>query len=493
MTILYIGLALVVGAVIGYVFFYTTTKRFIGGAQKHADKILDDAHTHAQNLKIETEKITNEKLAEVRKLEERIFKREERLDDKEKNLEAEAEKLHVQADEIRAIKIRAEELVNERQRAIEKVANLSQDEAVNHIVSIAEKNHSEDILAKLHKLENEGAQRFEHRAKDILATVINRLAQNAIPEHLTTTLPIDDEVKGKIIGKEGRNIKAFERATGVELLIDETPGSVIISSFDPTRREIARRSLLNLIADGRIQPAKIEDEVKKVEKEIGAVMKQNAERAIYETGAYNLPTGVSELLGRLSFRTSYGQNVLEHSIETAHIAGMLAGEMGADVKIAKAAALVHDIGKALDHEIEGTHVKIGMKILERLGTDKKIIDAMKSHHDEFPHESVESVIVQVADQISGGRPGARRDSLENYLKRLEALEKISNSHAGVVQSYALSAGREIRVFVSPAQVTDIEAKKMARDIANSIENEVRYPGEIRVTVIRENRVTEFAR
>jgi len=306
-------------------------------------------------------------------------------------------------------------------------------------------------------------------------------------------LPIDDEVKGKIIGKEGRNIKAFERVTGVELLIDETPGMVIISSFDPTRREIARRALISLIADGRIQPAKIEDEVKKIEKDIGEVMKQNAERAIYETGAYNLPTGVSELLGRLSFRTSYGQNVLEHSIETAHIAGMLAGEMGADVKIAKAAALVHDIGKAIDHEVEGTHVKIGMKILERLGTDKKIIDAMKSHHDEFPHESIESIIVQVADQISGGRPGARRDSLENYLKRLESLEKIANSHEGVVQSYALSAGREIRVFVSPAQITDIEAKKMARDIATTIENEVRYPGEIRVTVIRENRVTEFAR
>src|SRR3989338_1122944 len=493
MTIIYIGLGTIAGALLGCGIYYMVTKRFIGGADERAKKILNTAHEQAQNLKIETEKITNQKLEEVRKLEERIFKREERLDEKEKNLETEAEKLHTQADEIRAIKIRAEELIIERQNAIEKVAGISKDDAVSHIIKIAEKNHAEDILAKIHKLEHEGAERFQYRAKEILATVMNRLTQSAIPEHLTTSLPIDDEVKGKIIGKEGRNIKAFERVTGVELLIDETPGMVIISSFDPTRREIARRALISLIADGRIQPAKIEEEVKKIEKEIGEVMKQNAERAIYETGAYNLPTGVSERLGRLSFRTSYGQNVLEHSIETAHIAGMLAGEMGADVKIAKAAALVHDIGKAIDHEVEGTHVKIGMKILERLGTDKKIIDAMKSHHDEFPHESIESIIVQVADQISGGRPGARRDSLENYLKRLESLEKIANSHEGVVQSYALSAGREIRVFVSPAQITDIEAKKMARDIATTIENEVRYPGEIRVTVIRENRVTEFAR
>ena len=481
------------GTGLGYVLFYFKTKRFIGSAEKHSRKIIDEAEEKSSKIIRETEQITNDKLAEIRKLEDRIFRREERLDNREKDLQKEADKLHSQANEIRALKLKADELVNQRNLAVEKVANLTTEQAKEEIINAVEKNYSEDILIRIQKLEIENEERLNDRAKEILTTCINRLAPNAVAEHLTTTIQIDDDVKGKIIGKEGRNIKTFERVSGVELLIDETPGAVVISSFDPTRREIARRTLLNLIADGRIQPAKIEDEHKKVENEVKKIMTERANKALFETGIYNLPKGVNELLGRLAFRTSYGQNVLDHSIETAHIAGMLASEIGANVDIAKAGALVHDIGKGLDHEIEGTHVKIGMKILERIGTNKKIIDAMKSHHDEFPHESLESIIVQVADQISGGRPGARRDSLENYLKRLEGLEKIANSHPGVVQSYALSAGREIRIFVSPNQITDLEAKKMARNIATQIETEMRYPGEIKVVIIRENRITEFAK
>jgi ribonuclease Y len=311
---------------------------------------------------------------------------------------------------------------------------------------------------------------------------------------LTTSVSIpSDEIKGKIIGKEGRNIKAFERCTGVEVIVDDTPGSITISSFDPVRRQIAKLALEKLISDGRIQPAKIEDMVKASEEEINKVIRQKGEEAVYETGVLGLDPKVVSILGRLHFRTSYGQNVLAHSVEMTHIAGMLAEEIGANVQVAKAGALVHDIGKALDHEVVGTHVEIGRKILQKFGTDENIIKAMQAHHEEYPYETIESMIVQSADAISGGRPGARRDSIENYLKRLKDLEAVANSFKGVEKSYALQAGREIRIFVTPNEVTDLEAKKMARDIATKIESELKYPGEIKVSVIRESRTIEFAR
>ena len=300
-------------------------------------------------------------------------------------------------------------------------------------------------------------------------------------------------MKGKIIGKEGRNIKAFERATGVEVIVDDTPGAIIISSFDPVRRQIARMALENLIADGRIQPAKIESMVEKAKQDVNKIIKEKGEQAAYECGVFNLDPRIISILGRLYFRTSYGQNVLQHSTEMAHIAGMIAEELKANVSIAKAGALLHDIGKAVDHEVAGTHVDIGKRILQKFGANEEIIKAMHSHHEEYPYETVESIIVQVADTISGSRPGARRDSIENYLKRLQELEAITNSFKGVEKSYALQAGREIRVFVVPEEVSDLEAKKMAREIAIRIENELKYPGEIKVNVIRESRVIEFAR
>jgi ribonuclease Y len=311
---------------------------------------------------------------------------------------------------------------------------------------------------------------------------------------LTTSVPLpSDEIKGKIIGREGRNIKAFERVTGVEVIVDDTPGSITISSFDPVRRQIARVALEKLIADGRIQPAKIEEMVEKAGEEINKIIKQKGEEAVYETGILNLDPKVISILGRLHFRTSYGQNVLAHSIEMTHLAGMLAAELGANVQVAKAGALLHDIGKALDHEVAGTHVEIGRRILQKFGVSEDIIKAMQAHHEEYPYETVESIIVQSADAISGARPGARSDSVENYLKRLGDLEATATSFKGVEKAYALQAGREIRVFVTPGEVTDLEAKQMARDLAVKIENELKYPGEIKVNVIRESRVIEYAR
>jgi ribonuclease Y len=320
------------------------------------------------------------------------------------------------------------------------------------------------------------------------------MANSVSADMLTTTVTLpNDEIKGKIIGKEGRNIKAFERATGVEVIIDDTPGAITLSSFDPVRRQIAKTALERLIADGRIQPAKIEEMTKKAEEEINKIIKQKGEEAAYECGILNLDPKVISILGRLHFRTSYGQNVLAHSIEMAHIAGMIAEELGANVAVAKAGALLHDIGKALDHEVSGTHVEIGRRILQKFGVDEAIVKAMQAHHEEYPYETIESIIVQSADAISGARPGARRDSVENYLKRLADLEAITTSFKGVEKAYALQAGREIRVFVTPQEVSDLEATKMAKEIANRIEHELKYPGEIKVHIIRETRVVEYAR
>jgi ribonuclease Y len=302
-----------------------------------------------------------------------------------------------------------------------------------------------------------------------------------------------DEMKGKIIGKEGRNIKAFERATGVDVLIDDVPNRITLSSFDPLRRYVAKFALEKLIADGRIQPVKIEETVEKTRAEVADIIKEKGETAAYEAGVIGLDPRLVALVGRLHFRTSYGQNMLQHSIECAHIAGMLATELGADPAVARAAALLHDIGKTVDHEVQGTHVEIGRRILEKFGVDPRIIQAMQSHHDEYPYETPEAVIVQVADAISGGRPGARRDTVERYLERLGDLERLAGTFSGVEKVYAISAGREIRIFVNPGKISDIAMHKLARDIATRIQQELKYPGEIKVNIIRENRVVEFAR
>ncbi|TSC72907.1 MAG: uncharacterized protein G01um101470_261 [Parcubacteria group bacterium Gr01-1014_70] len=461
----------------------TESQEMLLGAKDKAVKIVEEAT-------IETKRQEEQ----IRKLEERIARREEMIDKKYTDLDKEAEDLKVKAEKVREAKERIAEIEAEKQKELERVAGLSVETAREELLKNIEKKYEEDILARIQKLERTGNEAFERKAKDILATIVHRLSSSAASEFTTTTVVIpNEEIKGKIIGREGRNIRALERAAGVEIIVDDTPGAVIISGFDPVRRHVAKMALENLLSDGRIQPARIEEVVEKAKLEIDKIVKEAGEGAAYEVGVFDVDPRLLHLLGRLKFRTSYGQNVLQHSIEMAHLAGMLASELGGDVAIAKKGALLHDIGKAVDHEVQGTHVEIGRRILQKFNADNRIVQAMQSHHEEYPYETLESVIVQVADAISAGRPGARRDSVENYLKRLADLENIANSFQGVEKSYAIQAGREIRVFVTPDNITDLEAKNMARDIANRIEQELKYPGEIKVNVIREMRAIEYAR
>jgi ribonuclease Y len=469
-------------------------KQMMLEAKEQATKITTEAETKAEEVLRVARTESKEKEEKNIKTEERLIKKEEFLDKRQTDIDKEVEDLKVRVVEIRAIKERADALALEREQVLQRIAQMNKEEAHKELISIVEKQSAEDLLIRTQKLDRSGQEQIEDKARDILATTIQRLATAVPSEIMTTTVTIpSDEVKGKIIGKEGRNIKAFERATGVEVIVDDTPGAITLSSFDPVRRQVARVALENLIADGRIQPAKIEEAVEKSKQEIAKIIKEKGEAAAYECGVYNLDPRIIAILGRLHFRTSYGQNVLQHSVEMTHIARMLAEELGADVAVAKAGALLHDIGKAMDHEVVGTHVEIGKRILQKFGASEEIIKAMQAHHGEYPYETIESVIVQTADAISGGRPGARRDSVENYLKRLKELEAIAAGFPGVEKSFALQAGREIRVFVTPTEVSDLEARTMARDIANKIEQELKYPGEIKVNVIRESRVIEFAR
>ncbi len=469
-------------------------KQMMLEAKSREQKIIEEAEKKSEEMLRVARVEIKQKEEDNKKNEERLIKKDELLDNRQKDIDKEVEEIKKRIEEIKSIKEKVEKIESLKKEELQKIAKLTPEDAREEIMKAVEKESQEDILVRMKKLEVSGKDTLEEKARSILATSIQRLANSVTTDMLTTHVAIpNDEIKGKIIGKEGRNIKAFERCTGVEVIVDDTPGSITISSFDPVRRQIARMALEKLIADGRIQPAKIEEMVKTAEQEIDKTIKEKGEEAVYETGVLGLDPRVISILGRLHFRTSYGQNVLAHSIEMAHIAGMIAEEIGANVAVAKAGALVHDIGKALDHEVVGTHVEIGRRILQKFGTDENIIKAMQAHHEEYPYETVESMIVQSADAISGGRPGARRDSIENYLKRLKDLEAVALSFKGVEKSYALQAGREIRIFVTPAEISDLDAKKMARDIALRIESELKYPGEIKVSVIRETRNIEFAR
>lgn len=463
-------------------------------AKEEASKIVTEATKKAETKLEELREEEKKREVEFKKTEERLIKKESLLDQRQIDIDKEVDSLKNKVEEVRKLKEEAESTLLKHQRELERVTKLTEEEAKAELFSTLEKRYEEDMLIRMQKLETANAERLDRKAKDILATSIQRLAASTAAEIMTTNVTIpSDEVKGKIIGKEGRNIRAFERAAGVELIVDDTPGYIIISSFDPVRRQIARVALENLILDGRIQPVKIEEMVEKAKNEIHKIIKEKGEQAVYECGLFNVDPRIIAILGRLYFRTSYGQNVLQHSLEMAHISGMLAEELGGDVTIAKAGALLHDIGKAVDHEVQGTHVDIGRRILQKYGADVRIIQAMQSHHDEYPYETIEAIIVQTADAISGGRPGARRDTAENYLKRLGDLEAIANSFTGVEKTYALQAGREVRVFVYPEKVSDLEAKKMAQEIALRVEKELKYPGEIKINVIRESRVIEYAR
>ncbi len=463
-------------------------------AREEAKRIVEEAESKAEQTIKESRIEFKEREEKVKKTEDRLIKKEEFLDKRQLDIDKEVEHIKEKVAEVKNLREKAEAIEKQKYEELQKVAKLGESEAREILIKEIERKSEEDILVRLQKLESQGLEKIEARAKEILAISIQRFANSVSSEIFSTSVPIaSDEIKGKIIGKEGRNIKAFERASGVEVIVDDTPGVITLSSHDPVRRQIARLALENLIQDGRIQPAKIEEMIDKAKQEINKIMKEKGEQAVYECGVFNLDPRIVAILGRLHFRTSYGQNVLQHSIEMSHVAGMIASELGANVAIAKAGALLHDIGKAVDHEIAGTHVEIGRRILQKFGADERIIRAMESHHNEYPYSTLESYIVQSADAISGARPGARKDSVENYLKRLGELESIALNQKGVEKAYALQAGREIRVFVTPSEVTDVEAKSLARNIAIQIENELKYPGEIRVVVIRESRTIEFAR
>jgi ribonuclease Y len=463
-------------------------------AKEQAKKITVEAENKAIETMQGIRQEVKEKEDNLKKVEDRLVTKEQFLDKRQVDIDKEIEAIKLKVVEVKEVRDRAEKLESDKRAELERVSGLSADAAKEMLCREIEKQYEADILARIKKLEMGGAEKLENRAKEILTTAIHRLGNSVSADIFTTTITLpSDEIKGKVIGKEGRNIKAFERATGVEVIVDDTPGTITLSSFDPVRRQVARLALENLILDGRIQPAKIEKEVEKAEQEIKKIIKEKGEQAAYECGAFNLDPRIISILGRLYFRTSYGQNVLQHSIEMAHIAGMIASELGVNVQVAKTGALLHDIGKAVDHEVAGTHVEIGRRILQKFGAPEEVVKAMQAHHEEYPYETPESIIVQVADAISGARPGARRDSVENYIKRLQELEAIATSFTGVEKAFAIQAGREIRVFVAPEAISDLSAKELARGIASRIENDLKYPGEIKVTVIREMRAIEYAR
>lgn len=505
LALLMAGMASLVGAALGFYIRYLISlskkgtvemevKGMVAQAEEKASKIVSEAETKATDILKEVRESSKDREMKIKIAEDRLVRKEDALDKKQSDLDKEVEVIKEKIAEIKKIKEKVDSQEKIKNAELEKIAKLSTEEAREQIIETAKKKYEEDILIRLQKLENEGEERLESRAREILTTAIHRLGNSVANDVFSTTVTIPSEdIKGKIIGKEGRNIKTLERLTGVEIIVDDTPSTILISSFDPIRRQVARVALEDLITDGRIQPARIEKAVEEAEKNIQRIIKEKGQQAAYECGVINLDPRIIQVLGRLYFRTSYGQNVLQHSIEMAHIAGMIAEELGVNVYTAKAGALLHDIGKAVDHEVQGTHVEIGRRILQKFGAPEEIIKAMQAHHEEYPYETPESIIVQVADAISGSRPGARRDNVENYLKRLQDLEAIANSFKGVEKTFALQAGREVRVFVTPGEISDLDAKTMARDIADRIEKELRYPGEIKVTIIRETRAVEYAK
>lgn len=466
----------------------------ISQAKNEASQILTEAEKKAQQILEKVKNQEDQKREEFLKIEQFLLRKEQLLDKKSSSLERKERELLEKVDKLRKVKETLEELKTEAQQKLEKIAQLSREEAKKELLENLEKDYQKELLEKMRRLEEEGKERLEKRAKEILALCIQKCALPQAQEITTTTVSLpNEEIKGRIIGKEGRNIRTLEKLTGVEIVVDETPETVVISGFDPIRRQIAKVSLEKLIQDGRIQPARIEEVVSRAEEEISSQIKEAGEAAVYDTGVVGLDPKILQLLGRLRFRTSYGQNVLLHSLEVSHLAAALAAELGAKVSICQKAGLLHDIGKAVDHQIQGSHTDIGIKILEKFKIEEEVIGAMKSHHDEYPHQSLEAILVQTADAISGARPGARKDTLENYLKRLQDLENIALSFPGVEKAWALQAGRELRVFVKPQEIDDLSCQKLAKEIANRIQEELKYPGEIKITLIRENRVVEYAK
>lgn len=498
-----IGLA--IGAVVGYLFRQYTAAREIAQtrlehqllveeAQAQAKEILLAARDEALKIKDEAEAEQKRKRLDLQKAEERLARRREEYEQKLERLEAREKKLNQRQSQLDKQASELDKLQKARVEELQRIAEMSREEAKKLLLEAVENETRDEMAARIRQIEAEAREEAEKRARELITLAVQRVASDQVSEITVSAVPLpSDEMKGRIIGRSGRNIRAIEKATGVDIVVDDTPEAITISSFDPVRREIARRSLEKLIQDGRIHPGRIEKLVEDARAEVEQIIKEEGERAAVEVGVTGLHPEILKLLGRLKFRTSYGQNQHAHAIETARLAGILAAELGADVKTAKLGGLLHDLGKAIDHEFEGTHAQLGAEFAKRYGVPQKVVNIISSHHHEEEQQSLEAIIVEAADAISGARPGARRESLETYLKRVKDLEDIANSFQGVAQAYAIQAGREVRIVVKPEEIDDLAAIRLSKDIAAKIQETMQYPGQIRVTVIRETRAVDFAK
>lgn len=469
-------------------------KKELAKAKKEADKLLDEAREEAAKLADDARKEEQSRRKELKELEARLVAREDSFDKKLDDLDKRTEKLRTAEGEVEELKNEIREIRAKQQEKLEKIAKLDKKEAAEKLMQMTERDIRGDLTGLVAKLQNEAVEAAEDQAALIITTAMERMSSEVTAERTVTSVKLEDEeMKGRIIGKEGRNIQALQRATGVDIMVDDTPGYIVLSSFDPVRREVARQALELLLKDGRVHPGRIEEVVEKAQKQVEKDVVRAGEDAAREVGVIGIPKEILHLLGELRYRTSYGQNVLKHSTEMAHMAGMIAEELGANVKTAKYAALVHDLGKALTHKIEGKHHHISGEILRKYGAPEEVALAAEQHHDDVEATTVEALIVRVCDAISASRPGARNISAENFVERMKELENIANGFSGIEKSYAISAGREVRVFVKPQAVDDLSAIRLARDIANKIESSMQYPGTIKVNVIRETRAIEFAK
>ncbi|PID31755.1 ribonuclease Y [Candidatus Saccharibacteria bacterium] len=493
------------GAVVGFGANRVMTKRKLGSAEaqaekelakakREANKLIDEANKKASQSAEEGRKLEQTRRRELKDIEQRLLGREETLDRKLDDLDKRTEKLRRSEAEVEQLKDEIRDIRTRQQEKLEKIAKLSKAEAAEKLMKMTERDIREDLTGLVNKLQNEAKDQAEERAAVILASTMERMASEVTAERTVTAIKLEDEeMKGRIIGKEGRNIQALQRATGVDIMVDDTPGMIILSSFDPVRREVARQALEMLMKDGRIHPGRIEEVVEKAQKIVQKDVMRAGEDAAREVGIIGIPKELLQLLGELKFRTSYGQNVLKHSTEMAHMAGIMAEELGANVKVTKYATLMHDMGKALTHKMEGKHHHISGEMLRKYGAPEAVAQAAEQHHDDMEATSTEALIVRVCDAISASRPGARNISAENFAERMRELENVANGFPGIEKSYAISAGREVRVFVRPNQIDDLSAIRLARDIATKIESTMQYPGTIKVNVIRETRAIEFAK
>ncbi len=498
-------ISLAIGFAAGYYYARLLSDRKIKDAEAQAGEIVSKAEAKSKEMEVqakeqalrlrtEAEKEIQRKRQEVERQEERVQKRQESLDVRLENVDRKERNLNKRQGQIDKRANELEKLNEERLAELERVSSMTQEEAKQELLKAVEAESRQDMARVIRQVETDIKDEADRKARNIITMAMQRIASEQVSETTVSAVPLpSDDMKGRIIGRQGRNIRAFENATGVDVIVDDTPEAIILTGFDPVRREVARIAMSQLITDGRIHPARIEKLVEKAREQVNKTIQEEGERAAYEAGVHRLHPDIIKLLGRLKYRTSYGQNQHAHAVEASRLAVIIANEVGADVQICREGALLHDIGKAVDHEVEGPHAIIGADIAKRCGVNPKVINCIAAHHHEVEQESIEAVIVEVADAISGARPGARRESLENYVKRLKALEDIANSFPGVEETFAIQAGREIRILVRPEEVDDYAAIKMSKDIARRVEESLEYPGQIKVTVIRETRAVDYAK